>query len=108
MANYTDEQIKRALKQMSEEYPDNFSSYVLDFINRQEAEIEKLKEKNRLACRCTPKAIRRAKSEAIKEVAESIKSYIDAYVVFEKVSTEERLLEYIDSLVKEKVGENNV
>jgi hypothetical protein len=62
------------------------------------AEIERLKEKNRLACQCTPKAIRRAKSEAIKEFAERLKELMKyEAVIYDR---------HIDNLVKEMVGES--
>ena len=131
MAKYTDEQIKKALeccinkRTMCKQCPlysiDILNcnekvamAFALDLINRQEAEIERLtsnvhrlkqydEERDiRLHARLTANA----KSEAIKEFAESIKSYIDAYVVFEYAAGEQNLLDYIDNLVKEMVGES--
>ena len=121
MAEYTDEQIKKALKRctlkrrwcsecdyfhcVNVDCISQLKSDALDLINRQEAEIERLKEKNRLACQCTPKAIRRAKSEAIKEFAERIDK-----ILCLQISPSKRLFwkikEDIDNLVKEMVGEN--
>ena len=75
MANYTDKQIKKALE-----------------------ENAKLKEKNRLACQCTPKAIRRTRTEAIKEFAERLKEELS----FGKYIQPDQ----IDNLVKEMVGES--
>ena len=51
---------------------------------------------------------RKKSAESIKEFAKDIKSYIDAYVVFEYAAGEQNLLDYIDNLVKEMVGESNV
>lgn len=41
-------------------------------INRQNAEIEDLRARNRRACKCTPKIIRIERAEAIKEFAERL------------------------------------
>lgn len=101
MANYTDEQIKAAFFPETDREKELF-----DRINRQEAEIERLKEKNRLACQCTPKAIRRAKSEAIKEFAERLKEkmFCEDFLLCEPCD----MADIIDNLVKEMVGEGDV
>ena len=115
MAKYTDEQIKKALECCSKGvYKDGCTlcpffhenctddekmlKSVLDLINRLEAENAKLKEKNRLACQCTPKAIRRTRTEAIKEFAERLKKELS----FGKYIQPDQ----IDNLVKEMVGES--
>lgn len=119
MAKYTDEQIKKALECCSgstcrtdcplSSLPGPCDSvlnmHALDIINRQEAEIERLeKENNHFADIGKLHSI--IKSEAIKEFAKDIKSYIDAYVVFEYAAGEQNLLDYIDNLVAEMVGES--
>ena len=119
MAKYTYEQTKKALECCKHKTPECnkcpirqagcamlIASLALDLINRQEAEIKRLKEKNRLANQCTPKAIRRARAEVIKEFAQRLKAEVlkntvgndsFAYLIFG----------YIDNLVKEMIGESN-
>lgn len=125
MANYTDEQIKKALElcinweaEYCEKCPfddecgndgDTPLRNALDLIKRQEAEIERLQGKVKMyeEERKYHFAMSRKKiAEAIKEFAKDIKSYIDAYVVFEYAAGEQNLLDYIDNLVREMVGES--
>ena len=47
-----DNEIIRGLERMSEEDPDGFSSDILNYINRQKAEIERLQKKNGFADEC--------------------------------------------------------
>lgn len=118
MAKYTNEQIKKAKAHFKYGIDcDIFSEPVLtyakialdaldalDLINRKEAEIERLKEKNRLACQCTPKAIRRARAEAIKEFADRLKEKASPYPYYQYGLIDAVSVEDIANLVK-MVGE---
>lgn len=95
----------------------------LDLINRQKAEIEKLKSKNEILSRNADNAFQEGlnecrelfepeiKSEAYKEFAERIKMSIKANVVetlcndVKGVYNAEYVLDDIDNLLKEMVGE---
>ena len=84
-----------------------FLESVLDLINRQKAEIERLREIANHKCqKCVSRTIECAKSEAIKEFAERLKHFIipqkaDGY-------TREIVLKRdIDNLVKEMTGGRN-
>ena len=63
----------------------------IDFINRQKAEIERLKTA--------------AKSEAIKEFAEKLKSEYDGFDVNHEIIEYQNLLKAIDYVTKEMVGD---
>lgn len=78
MAKYTDEQIKQALAEMSDEYTENFSSCVLDLIKRQEAEIEALRPFG-TQVEVSKKIEKEIKSEAIKELMFNLNGDISAY-----------------------------
>ena len=128
---YTDEQIKKALKCCGEEgcekCPMNFimddigcklyiGLYILalDLINRQEAEIERLKQDLKITMKNYVEGGKIIKSEAIKEFAERLKEKIHdsvyqywnfgegGYYLAEDVDDD------IGNLVKEMVGESNV
>ena len=80
----------------------NVCDEAADFIQRQKAEIESLKEAYAIYEETT--GLKWARAEAIKEFAERLKKEIrDAYFVYEADSQ----CEYIHNLVKEMVGENN-
>jgi hypothetical protein len=96
---------------------------VLDLINRQKAEIEKLKKENEILSRNADNAFQEGlnecrelfepeiKSEALKEFAERIKMSIKANVVetlcndVKGVYNAEYVIDDIDNLLKEMVGE---
>ncbi len=85
----------------------------LDLINRQKADLDKfttlyanakaeserLKEKNRNAMRCTPKAIRRAKAEAIKECLQEVRKRTSSYICAARIRW------VTDEIEKEMVGD---
>ena len=79
-------------------------SNALDIINRQKAEIERLKEQFRyldVECERLEKVNETAKAEAIKEFAERLKEQI--YIKKDRLFYAEK----IDNLVKEMVGDDN-
>lgn len=98
---------------------------VLGLINRQKAEIKKLKSKNKILSRNADNAFQEGlnerrelfepeiKSEAYKEFAERIKMSIKASVVetlcndVKGIYNAEYVLDDIDTLLKEMVGEGN-
>lgn len=136
---FTDEEITKALQCCSEPCAEcdecplycigaNCSSfelqrYALDLINRQKAEIEKLKSKNEILSYNADNAFQEGlnecrelfepeiKFEAYKEFAERIKMSIKANVVetlcndVKGVYNAEYVLDDIDNLLKEIVGE---
>lgn len=72
-----DNEIIRGLERMSEEDPDGFSSDLLNLINRQKAEIERLKSMNQSKLDIIHDVradLETAKSEAIREFAERLKN----------------------------------
>ena len=89
----------------------------IDLINRQQAEIERLKEENKFhrktitenaqrALEVTIEEIEKAKSEAIKEFAERLKTIFNFGVrVYEGKCTVDGVVHNIDNLVKEMVGD---
>lgn len=95
---------------------EKLANYALDIINRQQAEIEKLKEeiqitKDAYTMLQTKNEI--IKSEAIKEFAERLKNKIKTECnpygkpTFD-YDTSLAIMRYIDDLVKETVGEYNI
>lgn len=48
----------------------------------------------------------RAKTKAVKELTEKIKSYIECYVVIENSKREKELFNFIDNITKEIIGED--
>ena len=115
MNKMTDNEIIKALEYRCSDYECRdlvFYRNIFDLINRQKAEIEILKEKNRNALRCSPKAIRRAKAEARKEFAEMVKAKCAKLITYRVevtgivADTEYRIpSEFIDDIVKKMVGE---
>jgi hypothetical protein len=82
------------------------SKATLDLINRQQAEIERLKEEVKAEYGATFLA----KSEAIKEFAEKVKAkcdYMNDYYGLDYGWAIDRIYEEVDELVKEMVGEGN-
>ena len=88
----------------------------IDLINRQQAEIERLKEENKFhrktitenaqrALEVTIEEVENAKAEAIKDFAERLKDVPSLIIAGQKhyVIVES----YFDNLVKEMVGEND-
>ena len=74
----------------------------LDLINRQKVEIERLeKEKDSRLITCIAKDIETAKSEAIKEFAERLKSRLRFYYQNQGMLEKEFCLIHIDKAVKE-------
>jgi hypothetical protein len=72
---------------------------VLDLINSQKAEIERLKAEAQMADGYADALEERAKSEAIKEFAERLKDYLKEHAWI--------WCSEVDNLVKEMVGEDN-
>ena len=75
-----DNEIIKALERMSEEDPDGFSNDILDFINRQKAEVESLKRRDSITQKLLndswkrieelDKLCKKIKSESRKEFAD--------------------------------------
>ena len=132
MAKFTEEQIKReipeakSLRWLAINFPKienpkndvdrmqncihNYCSNAANLIDRQEAEIERLKKRNEMLSNTRDsvlithaRELRRAKSEAIKEFAERLKRSLTEYPVcyFKEPVTSTQ----IDNLVEEMVGE---
>ena len=83
----------------------------LDLINRQQADIEKLKETIEYKDICI-EACEDTKSEAVKQCLAKVKNYIKTRCnPYGKpdfdYDTSIKILNFIDNLVKEMVGENN-
>ena len=74
---------------------DSSYKYALDLINRQKAEIERLKEEKERVHKVIPKMIKTAKAEAYKEFADAIRKEITFSVSAQKV---------FEKILKEKVG----
>ncbi len=90
----------------------NLSTAVLDLINRQKAEIERLKEtKDRLLYNlkavCEEKDEDNVRAEAIKEFEKRLKEkkHLEEYSVLDSV--ESVYVEDVDNLVREMVGDDN-
>jgi hypothetical protein len=71
----------------------------LDLINRQKAEIERLKSEAQMADGYADALEERAKAEAIKEFAERLKGYLKEHAWI--------WCSEVDNLVEEMVGEDN-
>ena len=125
----TDKEIIKALE-YCKDCSANLNVEIIDFINRQQAEIEKLQKNqddidNFARCICKERMlkgksianfddlqeyIRREKSEAIKEFTERLKNKIKTECnpygkpTFD-YDTSLAIMRYIDNLVKEMVGE---
>lgn len=86
---------------------------ILDLINRQQAEIERLEidlEAMRGAANSYKIHYEKAKSEAIKEFAERLKKSDDFYDCIRAIGNVDKIdcmIDIIDNLVEEMVGENN-
>ena len=120
----TDEEIIKNLK-FCKDCSANINIDIIDFINRQKSEIERLKECPKCVyeydgevteyCVQGPcsnfKTVEQIKAEAVKEFAERIKMSIKANVVetlcndVKGVYNAEYVLDDIDTLLKEMVGE---
>ena len=113
----TDNEIIKALEEMVE-YPHYYEEgqilkNVLDLINRQKAEIEKLKalaENGASAIDTNNRLVQKfaeIKSEAVKEFAERLKE--KSFKAIRNYGLTKDVVEVcdIDNLVKEMVGENN-
>ena len=74
---------------------EHFNEDMLDFINRQKAEIERLNRDYSTAIETMSNSIRTSRTEAVKEFAERLKE--KAFVI---------LYQDIDNLLKELGGEN--
>lgn len=82
----------------------------IDLINRQNAEIERLKAFEKNVYETVKELRNKIKTEAVKEFAERLKEYVESY----DVTTGYKIIivnaveeETIDNLVKETVSENN-
>ena len=93
---------------MSEKDAEGFSSNVLELIQKQQAEIERLTNYNRCIdaqCRDLLDNEEKARAEAIKVFAEKLKKHkcsydIDNYHYFEAIDVDD-----IDEVIKEMIGE---
>lgn len=101
----TDEEIVKALeccglnKDCCNEFP--YAKDTIALINRQKAEIERLKDKVLSQPKTVPKLIKQIKAEAIKEFAENVKT--EFYTQFDELIPS-IMADRIDSLVEEMVG----
>ena len=98
---------------------DALLKHSLDLINRQKAEIERLKAEAECADGYADALVAKAKSEAIQEFTERLKNEIISDTAYGCDSNQHSgyydysikigdMPEYIDDLVKEMVGESNV
>ena len=94
---------------------DKIKKDALDLINRQKAEIERLTVPQELidddfcgvVCEFAEELIEKAKAEAVKEFAEKVKKYCVDIIVFDDWCEESKLIDYIEDLVNEMVGDSD-
>ena len=73
----------------------------LDLINRQQAEIERLKKERRLNLLTQLPIARKIKSEAIKEFWKKVRKHARIFSMFLSQAEENEFISYGDNLVKE-------
>lgn len=108
-----DNEIIKTLQDMANEYEGNFSNTVIDFINRLQAEIERLQKENEgyehlkvILNTAIDVLAAHIKSEARKEFAERLKNVTVPVVLGGKYHYDVITKEGIDNLLKELDGKD--